>query len=169
MEKTMSKESKKSLQDLKDVTNQASELAKSIWLAGLGAYGRAYDEAHDRYEKASKETPRLFTDLVDKGSRLESQAREKLGEVTSIGKTISIEERISKMRASLGFGHTASVDDVERLEKKLDALSKKVDALAKANKPAAAKAPAKKAAAPAAKAAAPKAKAARKAPAKKAV
>ncbi|MBQ0794804.1 MULTISPECIES: phasin family protein [Zhongshania] len=165
----MSKESKKSLQDLKDVTNQASELAKSIWLAGLGAYGRAYDEAHDRYEKASKETPRLFTDLVDKGSRLESQAREKLGEVTSIGKTISIEERISKMRASLGFGHTASVDDVERLEKKLDALSKKVDALAKANKPAAAKAPAKKAAAPAAKAAAPKAKAARKAPAKKAV
>tara|TARA_R110000782_G_scaffold57717_11_gene121080 strand:+ start:1326 stop:1835 length:510 start_codon:yes stop_codon:yes gene_type:complete len=169
MEKTMSKESKKSLQDLKDVTNQASELAKSIWLAGLGAYGRAYDEAHDRYEKASKETPRLFTDLVDKGSRLESQAREKLGEVTSIGKTISIEERISKMRASLGFGHTASVDDVERLEKKLDALSKKVDALAKANKPAAAKAPAKNAAAPAAKAAAPKAKAARKAPAKKAV
>ncbi|WP_339677656.1 phasin family protein [uncultured Zhongshania sp.] len=165
----MSKESKKSLQDLKDVTNQASELAKSIWLAGLGAYGRAYDEAHDRYEKASKETPRLFTDLVDKGSRLESQAREKLGEVTSIGKTISIEERISKMRASLGFGHTASVDDVERLEKKLDALSKKVDALAKANKPAAAKAPAKNAAAPAAKAAAPKAKAARKAPAKKAV
>ena len=165
----MSKESKKSLQDLKDVTNQARELAKSIWLAGLGAYGRAYDEAHDRYEKASKETPRLFTDLVDKGSRLESQAREKLGEVTSIGKTISIEERISKMRASLGFGHTASVDDVERLEKKLDALSKKVDALAKANKPAAAKAPAKKAAAPAAKAAAPKAKAARKAPAKKAV
>ncbi|WP_269620136.1 hypothetical protein [Zhongshania sp. BJYM1] len=161
----MSKDSKKSLQDLKDVTNQASELAKSIWLAGLGAYGRAYDEAHDRYEKASKETPRLFTDLVDKGSRLESQAREKLGEVTSIGKTTSIEERISKMRASLGFGHTASADDLQRLEKKLDALSKKVDSLAKATKPAAAaKAPAAKAAT----AAAPKAKAARKAPAKKA-
>lgn len=159
MEKTMSKDSKKSLQDLKEVTNQASELAKSIWLAGLGAYGRAYDEAHDRYEKASKETPRLFTDLVDKGSRLESQAREKLGEVTSIGKTISIEERISKMRASLGFGHTASADDMQRLEKKLDALSKKVDALTKASKPAvAAKAPA----------AAPKAKAVRKAPVKKA-
>ncbi|MFQ3199756.1 MAG: hypothetical protein ACI9SK_000464 [Zhongshania sp.] len=160
MENTMSKDSKKSLQDLKDVTNQASELAKSIWLAGLGAYGRAYDEAHDRYEKASKETPRLFTDLVDKGSRLENQAREKLGEVTSIGKTVSIEERISKMRASLGFGHSASADDIQRLEKKLDALSKKVDGLSKATKPVAVKAPA------AAKIAAPKA--ARKAPAKKA-
>ncbi|CAA0103504.1 Uncharacterised protein [Zhongshania aliphaticivorans] len=162
----MSKDSKKSLQDLKEVTNQASELAKSIWLAGLGAYGRAYDEAQDRYEKASKETPRLFTDLVDKGTRLETQAREKLGEVTSIGKTVSIEERISKMRSSLGFGHTASADDMQRLEKKLDALSKKVDALTKASKPAAAKAPATKATA--AKTAAPKAKAPRKAPAKKA-
>jgi hypothetical protein len=158
MENTMSKESKNSLQELKDATNQAGEVAKSIWLAGLGAYGRAYDEAHERYEKASKETPRLFTDLVGKGSKLESQARAKLGEAGNLGKTIAIEERISKMRASLGFGHSASADDISRLEKKLDSLSKKVDALSKAAKPAAAekaaaspnaprKAPAKKAAA----------------------
>lgn len=139
---------------LKDVPSQASELAKNIWLAGLGAYGRAYDDAQEVVEKASKESPRLFKELVDKGNKLEAQAREKLGDVSSIGKTASIEERISKMRASLGFGHTASADDIERLEKKLDALSKKVDALTKA--------------APAAAKAAPKAKAPRKAAAKKA-
>ena len=127
----MSKDSKKSL---KEVSSQASEVAKSIWLAGLGAYGRAYDEAQDVYEKASKDTPRLFKELVDKGNKLESQAREKLGEASSIGKTVSLEERISKMRASLGFGHTASADDLKRLEKKLDTLSKKVDALTKAGK-----------------------------------
>ena len=137
----MSNDSKKSL---KEVSSQASEVAKSIWLAGLGAYGRVYDEAHDVYEKASKDTPRLFKELVDKGNKLESQAREKLGEASSIGKTVSIEERISKMRASLGFGHTASADDLKRLEKKLDTLSKKVDALTKTGK-APAKAPAKKA------------------------
>jgi len=164
MENAMSKDSKKSLQDLKDATNHAGEVAKSIWLAGLGAYGRAYDEAHEALEKASKETPKLFTELVDKGNRLETQARAKLGEATNIGKTISIEERISKMRASLGFGHTASADDLSRLEKKLDALSKKVDALSKAAKPAAEAAEPKTAAK-----AAPKAKAPRKAPAKKAV
>jgi len=147
----MSKDSKKSL---KDVTGQAGDLAKHIWLAGLGAYGRAYDEAQERYDKASKESPRLFKELVSKGSKLETQAREKLGDVSSLGKTVSIEERISKMRASLGFGHTASADDLERLEKKLDALSKKVDTLSKSK-------------APAAKAAA-KPKAARKTAAKKA-
>lgn len=136
----MSNESKK---NLKDVSNQASDLAKSIWLAGLGAYGRAYDEAQGRYEKASKETPRLFQELVSKGSDFESQARSKLEEVTTIGTTASIEERISKMRASLGFGHTASADDLSRLEKKLDALSRKVDKFAKASAPAAEKAPAK--------------------------
>ena len=153
----MSNDSKKSL---KDVSSQAGELAKSIWLAGLGAYGRAYDEAQEVYEKASKDSPRLFKELVDKGNKLEVQAREKLGEASNIGKTISIEERISKIRASLGFGHTASADDLERLEKKLDALSKKVDALSKASKAPAKAAPAKKAAA--------KKTAAKKAPAKKA-
>ena len=111
-------------------------------------------------KKASKDSPRLFKELVDKGNKLEVQAREKLGEASNIGKTISIEERISKMRASLGFGHTASADDLERLEKKLDALSKKVDALSKASKAPAKAAPAKKAAA--------KKTAAKKAPAKKA-
>ncbi|MDX1504411.1 MAG: phasin family protein [Spongiibacter sp.] len=145
---------------LKDVSSQAGELAKSIWLAGLGAYGRAYDDAQEVVEKASKESPRLFKELVEKGNKLEAQAREKLGDVSTIGKTASIEERISKMRASLGFGHTASADDIERLEKKLDALSKKVDALTKSS----ASAPAT--AAPKAKA--PRKAAAKKAPAKKA-
>ncbi|GAB3383796.1 phasin family protein [Spongiibacter taiwanensis] len=137
----MSKDSKK---NLKEVTSQAGELAKSIWLAGLGAYGRAYDEAQEAVEKASKETPKLFKELVSKGNKLEEQAKEKFGEASSLGKTVSIEERISKMRASLGFGHTASADDLDRLEKKLDALSKKVDALSKSSKATAA-APAKKA------------------------
>ncbi len=133
-----------SKKQLKDVTNQAGEFAKSIWLAGLGAYGRAFDEAQGRYELASKEPPRLFEELVKKGERLESQARNKIGEVADIGKSISIEERISRMRASLGFGHSASVEDVQRLEKKLDALARKVDALSKGSATTTKKAPAKR-------------------------
>lgn len=112
--------------NLKDV----GDVAKNIWLAGLGAYGRAFDEAQERYEQASKETPRLFTELVEKGKSLESQARATIDDVAAKGKgtATSLEERINKMRASLGFGGV-NADDFDRLEKKVDALARKVNAL----------------------------------------
>lgn len=123
--------SQESRKHLKDVTSQASDFAKNIWLAGLGAYGRAFDEAQERYEQASKETPRLFNELVEKGAKLEGQARERLNEATARGKGVSIEERINRMRSSLGFGNSASVEDLDRVEKKVDALARKVDKLLK--------------------------------------
>ena len=51
------------------VSDKASEIAKNIWLAGVGAYGRAVDEAQGRLEKAM-EPPKLFRDLVKAGSAL---------------------------------------------------------------------------------------------------
>ncbi len=128
----------------KSQLKEVSDVAKNIWLAGLGAYGRAFDEAQERYEQASKETPRLFTELVEKGRNLESQARTAIDDVASKGKgtATSLEERINKVRANLGFGGV-SVEDFERLEKKVDALAKKVNSLSAAPK----KAPAKRASA----------------------
>jgi len=128
----------------KSQLKEVSDVAKNIWLAGLGAYGRAFDEAQERYEQASKETPRLFTELVEKGRNLESQARTAIDDVASKGKgtATSLEERINKVRANLGFGGV-SVEDFERLEKKVDALAKKVNSLSAAPK----KAPTKRAAA----------------------
>lgn len=57
--------SKKILKDAKDanIADKASEVAKSIWLAGLGAYGKAFDEAVTQYGKVSKETSKVFDDL----------------------------------------------------------------------------------------------------------
>lgn len=123
---------------------EVSDMAKNIWLAGLGAYGRAFDEAQERYEQASKESPRLFNELVEKGRKLETQARSAIDDVTakSKGTATSIEERINKVRANLGLGGV-SVEDFERLEKKVDALAKKVNSLSAAPK----KAPAKRSAA----------------------
>ncbi|WP_372750043.1 phasin family protein [Litorivivens sp.] len=122
---------------------EVSDMAKNIWLAGLGAYGRAFDEAQERYEQASKESPRLFNELVEKGRKLETQARTAIDDVTakSKGTATSIEERINKVRANLGLGGV-SVEDFERLEKKVDALTKKLNAMSAAPK----KAPAKRAA-----------------------
>lgn len=122
---------------------EVSDMAKNIWLAGLGAYGRAFDEAQERYEQASKESPRLFNELVEKGRKLESHARTAIDDVAAKGKgtATSIEERINKVRANLGLGGV-SVEDFERLEKKVDALTKKINAMTAAPK----KAPAKRAA-----------------------
>ncbi len=64
-----------------NVSDKASEIAKNIWLAGLGAYGKAFDEAHDRLDKAAKEPERLFKDLVKKGSKLEDEVKNSLSSI----------------------------------------------------------------------------------------
>ena len=131
---------------------KASELAKHVWLAGLGAYGKAFDEATERYDKAAKESPKLFRELVAKGAKLENETREAISD-SKIAKTSSnLEHRIQKMRESVNFGFQsqASSEDLERVEAKLDKLTKEVAKLSKALT-ASSKAPAKKPAAPKAK------------------
>ncbi|MEH6548707.1 MAG: phasin family protein [Pseudomonadales bacterium] len=119
-------------------TDKAGDIAKNIWLAGLGAYGKAYDEAASRLEKASKDTPKLFHDLVQKGEKLEANKPEEIEE-SSINKIhknarADIEERIEKMKQSLDITRLFSSPetDIERLEAKLDALTEKVELLAAA-------------------------------------
>lgn len=114
--------------------NKAGELAKQVWLAGLGAYGKAFDEASGRYDKATKETPKLFRDLVAKGSKLEEETKEKLAD-SKIGQSSSnLEQRIQKMRESMNFSFPTPVSssDLERVEAKLDKLAKDVARLSKA-------------------------------------
>ena len=160
------------------VTDKASEIAKNIWLAGVGAYGKAVEDAQGRLEKAM-EPPKLFRDLVKAGSALEEDAREAL-ESTAAARN-SVEERIGRVRENFYNQRPARVEDVNSLTKKVDQLTKKVELLTKAlaeqgisptksaGKPATKKKPARKKAAAASKktAAAPKRKAT--APRKKAV
>ena len=128
------------------VSDKASEIAKNIWLAGVGAYGKAVDEAQGRLERAM-EPPKLFRDLVKAGSALEEDARSAL-EASSAAKS-SVEQRISRVRENFHMQRPARIEDIAALQKKVDHLSRKVDKLAKAlaDKGVKAKAPAKKAAA----------------------
>ncbi len=105
---------------------RAGEVAKNIWLAGLGAYGKAFDEAQDRYEKVSKETSRLFDDLVAKGKKLEDDTQGKFSTVKEKSNA-TIEERVSKVRHALGFTEGPKSGSIAELSKKVDELSEKID------------------------------------------
>ncbi|NNL11336.1 MAG: hypothetical protein HKO84_06210 [Pseudomonadales bacterium] len=116
-----------------DKHDKASELAKNVWLAGLGAYGKAFDVAADKYSSASKDAPKLFNELVEKGAELEQHTRDQLARPLSTPK-VAIEERIEKMRTYLGINNAKSAakqDEVERLEKKVGQLERKLAKLAK--------------------------------------
>ena len=133
------------------VTDKASEIAKNIWLAGVGAYGKAVDEAQGRLERAM-EPPKLFRDLVKAGSALEEDARGAM-EATASAKS-SVEQRINRVRENFHMQRPARIEDIAALQKKVDQLTRKVDKLAKAlvdhgltdAKPARKKVPARKAA-----------------------
>ena len=111
------------------VSDKASEIAKNIWLAGVGAYGKAVDEAQGRLERAM-EPPKLFRDLVKAGSALEEDARNALE--ARAGAMSSVEQRINRVRENFHMQRPARIEDIAALQKKVDQLSRKVDRLAKA-------------------------------------
>ena len=110
------------------VTDKASEIAKNIWLAGVGAYGKATGEAQERLEKAGVETPKLFKDLVKAGAALEDEAREAASAQRSA--SASVEERINRVRENFSLNRLSRADDLASLHAKIDLLSKKIDILA---------------------------------------
>ena len=112
--------------DKSKVTDKASEIAKNIWLAGVGAYGRAVDEAQDSIRKATPQPPKLFRDLVKAGAELEEEAREARAAAKS-----SVEERIARVRENFHQQRPARIEDLDSLHRKIDKLTRKVDALAR--------------------------------------
>ena len=149
------------------VSDKASEIAKNIWLAGVGAYGRAVDEAQGRLEKAGVEPPKLFKDLVKAGAALEEEARG-----ASQNARQSVEDRISRVRDNFNLQRPVRGEDLLALHEKIDRLTNQVDALADALAASGTvKAPKKKAAArkksPARSSTARKAPTRKKAPARK--
>ena len=111
------------------VTDKASEIAKNIWLAGVGAYGKAVEDAQGRLEKAM-EPPKLFRELVKAGTALEEDAREAL-ESTAAARH-SVEDRISRVRENFHMQRPARIEDLTVLHKKVDQLTRKVEKLSKA-------------------------------------
>ena len=95
----------------------AEEVARKIWLAGLGAYGKSFEEIQNQYEKLNDETSKFFEELVNKGEKLEADTKDKLKKEQS-----SVEKRVDDLRKNFGL-------DNSDIDKKINELSKKVDAL----------------------------------------
>jgi len=112
------------------VADKASEIAKNIWLAGVGAYGKAAGEAQDRLEKAGVETPKLFKDLVKAGAALESEAKK--GVSAGQSASSSVEERINRVRENFSLNRLGRTDEAASLHAKVDLLSMKIDLLTNA-------------------------------------
>ena len=165
--------------------NMGSDTARKIWLAGIGAYGKAFSEAKEGLTKVTKETSKVFDDLVEKGEMIETMVsykskevahdvKQKVGDSLDISK-LDIDDRIAKMRARLkkssarvGLGDVFDDDDddghgeTSSVAERLDKMEAKLDLILKAlapKKPAAKKRATRK---PAAKKAAPKKTPARK-------
>jgi predicted flap endonuclease-1-like 5' DNA nuclease len=53
----------------------AADMAHKIWLAGVGAYGKAYDKAIANTKTFNKQSTELFEDLVKRGEAIEQDVR----------------------------------------------------------------------------------------------
>ena len=129
----------------KKTTKKAEQkfpLARDLWLAGLGVYGRVYDETVDFAENARTDINKLFDQLVDRGATVESDTRKALKDAR-IDTDGSVEERLEKLRDALpSMPELPKFAELEmpqmpgarirELEAEVEALTKKVNALSRA-------------------------------------
>ena len=54
-----------------DKKRSNTETARRIWLAGIGAYGRAFTEAQEALKDVTGKGSEIFEDLVQKGQVIE--------------------------------------------------------------------------------------------------
>lgn len=120
---------------MSDDKNKSGDTARKIWLAGIGAYGRAFSEVQEGLAKATKGSSKVFDDLVQKGEVLETvvthKSKEAFDKVSDkFGDGFDMDDRIAKMRDRLKRGG----DDGD-VEDRLDAIEAKLDEVLKLLKP----------------------------------
>lgn len=130
-----------SIDKFKETAATAEDMARKIWLAGLGAYGKGYEEIKGCIESLSTDSNKLFDELVVKGEKLETEGKGKVSEVKNevVAKT-EIEARIETVRSKLGLNNTDNDEKIEELSAKIDALTAAVAKLSEKSKTTASKA-----------------------------
>lgn len=97
--------------------DKAEAMAKNIWLAGLGAYSRSYEElseryedVQDKYEEINAEGQKVFGELVKRGESIQGD----LEQAVNKGRD-SLEDRVEDFKKRFGGGLSSFVDIPSRL------------------------------------------------------
>jgi poly(hydroxyalkanoate) granule-associated protein len=116
-----------------------SDIARKIWLAGVGAYGRVLSETQERVGKLAGSANEAFDQLVSSGEAVEDTVRARIAQsgaserVVSLVDTVAkqakaqreaLEERIGSVRKSVV--DTLSPYSFLALVKRVDALEAEV-------------------------------------------
>jgi len=124
------KKSDKTKADTKS-SRSNTETARRIWLAGVGAYGRAFTEAQEALKDVTGKSSEIFDDLVQKGTMIEkvveAKGKDMMGKASVPNfdmPNFDIDDRIKAMRSRLTRGSGDSDSDLEArlavVEAKLD-------------------------------------------------
>ncbi|ADN74958.1 conserved hypothetical protein [Ferrimonas balearica DSM 9799] len=100
----------------------SEQMARNIWLAGLGVYSKSLEEAGERREQ----TESLFDTLVDEGRAVEAQTRDSVAEQVRAANH-NVEARVQAL-----FARLSGVDPrrIDQLNTKVDRLTELVTKLA---------------------------------------
>jgi predicted flap endonuclease-1-like 5' DNA nuclease len=126
---------------------QSADMAHKIWLAGVGAYGKAYDSALAGANVLNTQSADVFEDLVKRGAEIEGDVRSRLGgdeRVLKAGQKMAeaaagarefqvqardqFEARMERMRDLLGVKGLGTKG--EKIHKKLEKLEDEVSEIA---------------------------------------
>jgi len=104
------------------------ETARRIWLAGVGAYGRAFTEAQEALKDVTGSTSKVFDDLVQKGEMIETAVSMKSKQMMDKAgvPSFDLDDRIQKMRSRLSRGEDVA-QDLSDMDARMDAMDAKLD------------------------------------------
>ncbi|HAH10452.1 MAG TPA: hypothetical protein DCL48_10160 [Alphaproteobacteria bacterium] len=119
-------------------TNDELDLARKIWLAGVGAYGRMFDEAQDRVNRLSNNANEMFEELVERGEQVEDDVRARITKSNTGARVVKFVEDVQEFGAARRKAFEKRVSAVRsRVSESLSAplnlfmLGQTVEALAK--------------------------------------
>jgi len=109
----------------------AEDVARKIWLAGVGAYGRMFAEAQDKVGKAAGTANELFEQLVARGEVLEDAVRERLEASDATKKVAGVIGKLQDYRTEQRAALKARVETIRKAVDHANplALSKQVEEL----------------------------------------
>ncbi|MEK7661260.1 MAG: phasin family protein [Pseudomonadota bacterium] len=80
IEKTAAEIADKATETVTEAAHQGMDVARKIWLAGVGAYGKMFEQAQDQFEKVSDAAQEVFEQLVEQGEKVEELVKTKLAQ-----------------------------------------------------------------------------------------